>query len=313
MLYPLKLNPLFKQRLWGGNRLARVLGLTVPPGPPTGELWAVSDHPAGQSLIANGPFCGKTLGEITELYPQELLGRENCPGRFPLLLKILDAGARLSVQVHPDDCYASQYEQDNGKTEMWYILQAGPRAEIVYGLRSGVTAGHLLRSLRAGTVEQLLNRVKVKAGDVFFIPAGLVHALGEDILAAEVQQNSDITYRLYDYGRVDENGLPRELHIAKALAVVNCRLHPGPYTLGKPFRCDKFAVDLLRVDNCTVCHKLIHGLEICLVLQGSGQVLTRPKLELRAGDALVLPACLKTIILKGQMQLLRTRLNPGLS
>ncbi len=310
MLYPLKLEPLFKQRLWGGNKLSGMLGLALPPGPPIGELWAVADHPAGQSLVANGPLAGVSLGEITALYPQELLGKESSPGRFPLLIKLLDAGASLSVQVHPDDLFAAEHEQDDGKTEMWYILQAGPQAEIVHGLKPGATAGRLLRSLRTGTAEKFLNRVKAKAGDVFFIPAGLVHALGEDILAAEVQQNSDITYRMYDYGRVDVNGMPRELHIAKALSVVNCRLHPGSGGLRLPFRCDKFTVDLLTVDNCTVCHKLTQGLEIYLVLQGCGQILTRPKLELTPGDAMVLPACLKTVMLKGDIRILRTHLSP---
>ena len=305
VLYPLKLKPLFKERIWGGRKLAEVFGCDLPAGAPIGEMWAAADHPNGMSLIQNGPFSGKTLGEILRQYPKELVGKDNEASRFPLMVKILDTGSNLSVQVHPDDTYASIHEKDMGKNEMWYIIQAGPDAEIIYGLKPGVTRAEFIRAIQSGSLEECLHKVKVKSGDVFYIPPGLVHAMGKDVLAAEVQQTSDITYRIYDYGRLDKNGSSRELHIHKALDVINYSSTYEQTTLTKPFECPMFRVDLLSVKNETIAYDLNGELEILLVLAGQGRIKSE---EIKAGDAWILPTSLKIVNLTGNFKILRSRL-----
>ncbi|RLT38680.1 MAG: AI-2E family transporter [Chloroflexi bacterium] len=222
--YPLQFTPLFKDYLWGGRTLETVLGRTLPAGK-VAESWEIAAHPNGQTRIAAGPLTGQTLSSVQQMWGEKLLGSRNRQfvesGRFPLLIKLLDANDWLSVQVHPDDAYALAHEGEYGKTEMWVVLHAQPGAELIYGLKAGVTHAQFAQAVDEKRVEELLHRVAVGKGDVVFVPAGTVHALGPGIVVAEIQQNSDATYRIYDWGRTGTDGRPRPLHVDKALEVID--------------------------------------------------------------------------------------------
>lgn len=213
---PLFLEPIFQERIWGGTKLKELYHYDIPSAK-TGECWAIAAHPNGQSTIKNGELAGLTMGELWE-NKRELFG--NLSGdRFPLLTKIIDANEPLSVQVHPDDRFAQEFEYGElGKTECWYIIDCVEGAEIIYG-HHAQTKEEFSRMMSAGEWDQLLRKVKVKPGDFFFVPSGTIHAIGAGILILETQQNSDTTYRVYDYGRKDSKGQTRELHVEKALAV----------------------------------------------------------------------------------------------
>ena len=222
-LYPMKFLPLFKNKVWGGNKIAS-LGFDYSPLPNCGELWALSSVEGNESVIANGFLADNTINEAIEIYMGELVGEKNYDhfgAQFPLLIKLIDANDKLSIQVHPDDRLARQRGMENGKTEMWYILEAAEGAEIVDGFVRKTTPETYKQHLADGTLEELLHIEQPQAGDVFFIPAGRVHALGSGILLAEIQQNSDCTYRIYDYNRPDTNGQLRELHTVEALDAID--------------------------------------------------------------------------------------------
>ena len=229
-LTPLQFTPIFKAALWGGTRLRPMLG-AAPAAEATGEAWLLSDYGADASVVANGPFAGTTLRQLMLEAPERLLGRPaEASGRFPLLLKIIDARRPLSVQVHPTDAQARVHEPDGpgrGKTEAWVVLEADADARVYAGLEPGVTPDLLRRSIARGDVEQFLYAHSPQPGDTFFLKAGTVHAIGGGLVIFEVQQTSDITYRLYDWGRLDPaTGQPRELHIEKGLACVDYTIGP---------------------------------------------------------------------------------------
>lgn len=227
-LYPLVFAPVFQERVWGGRALARFYPGALPPGR-IGESWVLSDHPAGRTRVARGPLEGATLADLRAAYGPQFLGTAGlCPrtGRFSLLIKLLDAQDDLSVQVHPADEDPILPPGEAGKTEMWLVLHAEPGARIVHGLRPGTTPDAFAAALARGAVEECLHTVPVQAGDVVFIPAGTVHALGRGLVVAEVQQSSDVVYRVYDYGRLGLDGKPRPLHVQEALAVT--RYAPPP-------------------------------------------------------------------------------------
>lgn len=222
-LYPMKFLPLFKQKIWGGNKI-KTLGFDYAPLPNCGELWALSGVEGHESVVDNGFLKGNHINEVLEIYMGELIGEQNFDRfgtEFPLLVKLIDATDRLSIQVHPDDRVAQRRGMENGKTEMWYILEAGGDSQIVDGFERPVTPDEYRSFLDAGLVERILHVEHPQRGDVFFIPAGRVHAIGRDILLAEIQQNSDCTYRLYDYNRPDENGRLRPLHTDEALDAID--------------------------------------------------------------------------------------------
>ena len=224
MIAPLLLQPAGKDYLWGGLRLKEEFGKNLPLNP-LAETWECSTHPDGPSRVLGGEFDGKTLNEVLCLHPEYIGGKyRNENGELPILIKFIDAAASLSVQVHPDDAYAAMYENGSrGKTEMWYIMDAEPDAAIFYGFKHPVEAETVKTALAEGTLEKYMNLVNVKRGDVIYIPAGVVHAIGKGILVAEIQESSNLTYRLYDYNRRDSKGNLRELHIDKALAVSNLK------------------------------------------------------------------------------------------
>src|ERR1017187_10153589 len=223
-LYPLRFAPIYEYRLWGGRRLADLLSAPLPGKGPIGEAWILSDRDDHMSHVANGPLSGWTIGQVGEQFPEQLLGNlaHRFP-RFPLLLKFLDAQEMLSVQVHPSDAHKDLLPAgETGKTEAWVVLEAGTESRIYAGLKPGTTADDLRLALANGAVADQLVCITPKPADGVFIPAGTVHALGGDIMVFEVQQNSDVTFRLFDWGHVDANtGQPRALQVEQALACID--------------------------------------------------------------------------------------------
>ena len=222
-LYPLKFLPLYKNVIWGGNRL-KEYGFNYDPLPNCGELWVLSSVEGHESVVANGFLADNTLNEAIEIYMGDLVGDKvfNRFGtEFPLLFKVIDAAQDLSIQVHPDDALAQRRGMPCGKTEMWYVMQADPGARLVSGFRHDTTPQEYSDALQAGHLEDLLHSEQPAPGDVYFIPAGRVHALGRGLMVAEIQQSSDCTYRIYDYNRVDSNGRRRQLHTAEAMDAID--------------------------------------------------------------------------------------------
>ncbi len=209
------LKPVFQEKIWGGSRLKSVFGFDIP-NDKIGEDWAISAHPHGVSVVENGEFKGQKLDDLWKEH-KELFGHPTEPV-FPLLIKILDAEDELSVQVHPDDAYGMKHEGELGKTECWYIIDAEPGAEIIYG-HHAKTREELAEMIKEGRWDDLLKKVPVKKGDFFYVPSGTIHAIGKGIMILETQQSSDTTYRVYDYDRKDASGQKRELHIQQSIDV----------------------------------------------------------------------------------------------
>jgi mannose-6-phosphate isomerase len=221
MLPLLTFEPLLKERVWGGNRLAELFGKPVPAGARIGESWEVTDRPEGVSIIASGPLAGRTLRWLMEEHGPELLGRPVQPGeRFPWLVKLLDAREDLSLQVHPPAHLAAQLRGEP-KTEMWYVADASPEATLHVGLKQGVTKSEFETRTADGSVAACFHQHRVRQGDVMFVPSGRVHALGGGMVVFEIQQNSDTTYRVFDWNRVGLDGKPRELHLSQAMASID--------------------------------------------------------------------------------------------
>ena len=222
MLYPIVFRPIFKDRIWGGRELERLFGKDIPASTPIGESWEISDRPGDESVIVNGELAGKNLRWLMENHAAEILGRAKpaAAGRFPLLCKILDARDKLSLQVHPPAGKAAELKGEP-KTEMWFIVDAAPGAELFVGLKQGVTRAEFEKKIADGTVADCFHRVPVSAGDTMFLPSGRVHAIGAGLVIFEIQQNSDTTYRVFDWNRTGLDGKPRELHIAQSLASID--------------------------------------------------------------------------------------------
>ncbi len=226
-LYPIRFRPVLKETMWGGNALKERFRKKAAAGALIGESWEITGMTDDSSMVANGYLKGNTLEEIAEVYMDELLGEsvyDRYGTEFPLLIKIIDANDRLSIQVHPDDRLAEERHHAWGKTEMWYVIDAKPGAVIYTGFRKKITSEEYLERLAAKTLEETINVTPVRAGDAFFIPAGMVHAIGAGVLLAEIQQTSDVTYRIYDWDRTDASGKPREMHTALALDAINFNL-----------------------------------------------------------------------------------------
>jgi mannose-6-phosphate isomerase len=216
---PIYFKPLMMERVWGGNRLGRLFGKLIPAGQTIGESWELCDRPEAQSVVDGGRFDGLTLRQLMEAHPRELLGALPETQRFPLLLKYVDAGDRLSVQVHPDDAGAARYN-DLGKSECWVIVRAEPGAALVRGLKPGTTRAQFEAAIAANRCGELLHVFEPRVGDVVALPPGMVHAIGAGLVIAELQQNSDLTFRIFDYNRPGLDGKPRKLHIQEALDAI---------------------------------------------------------------------------------------------
>jgi mannose-6-phosphate isomerase len=255
-LTPLRFEPIFRSALWGGSRLRPLFGV-APSAEPTGEAWVLSDHGDAHSVVAAGPLAGTTLRQLLDRAPERILGRGRAVnGRFPLLLKFIHAHQPLSVQVHPTDARARELEGPAavGKTEAWVVLEADPTARVYAGLQPGVTADQLRRAVHRGGIEDLLYATAPDPGDSFFLRAGTVHAIGGGLVLFEVQQTSDLTYRLHDWGRTDpKTGKPRELNVDKGLACVDHDLGPcRPFRPTTEFRGRPRLVPLAECDYFTL-------------------------------------------------------------
>ena len=309
MLYPLTFHPIFKERVWGGRNLERLYAKPLPPKVPIGESWEITDRPEGVSEIANGPLAGKNLRWLMEHHAAELLGpaRPAAAGRFPLLVKILDAQDMLSLQVHPPAALAASLGGEP-KTEMWYVADATPGAWVYVGLQRGVTRDEFTRRVHDGTVAQCFHRHSVRTGDAMFLPSGRVHALGAGSVIFEIQQNSDTTYRVFDWNRVGLDGQPRELHLKDALASIDFSdfeppLIPnglaatnGATSAAKAsvlVRDPLFEVVLRRESANWRGHRAQPGLTILAVLTGGLSATAGGQtVELRPGQFCLLPAAL---------------------
>ena len=306
-LYPLKLKPVLKDAVWAGKRLASEFGKCDNPNRKIAESWELTVHNNGVNIIENGEFAGKTLEDLFKLTSGSMISTEYNSDKFPLLIKFIDAEQDLSVQVHPNDKYAATVEggRESGKTEMWYVIDAKPGSKIVYGLNGDYTREQLQDFIDRGRFEDCLNYVDAKPGDVFFIPAGLIHAIGAEILIAEIQQNSDATYRLYDYNRFDSNGKPRELHIQKALDV--CIKTKTEYNRPERkhrdrdieilYNCEYFEVMRADLESCNRIN-INMGSEVnfrsfrsVICLDGEGEIVHEKNIyKIKKGDSYFLPA-----------------------
>lgn len=308
----LKLKPTCKDYLWGGNRLATEYGIEYD-GDILAEAWMLSCHPDGPSRIVNGPYAGKSLDEYIKAEGKGVLGNHCRRFRdFPILTKFIDAKQNLSIQVHPDNRYALQNEGQYGKTEMWYIMDAKEGAYLYYGFQTEITKEEFEKRIQEDTLLEVLNAVPVQKGDVLFIEAGTIHAIGQDILIAEIQQNSNVTYRVYDYGRVGKDGKKRDLHIEKALAVTKrVPLVRGNGSYPHVADCDYFTVDKLNLDG-----KMMKKMEgtvtqdsfvSILMLDGEGKISCQDEtVTFKKGDSIFLSAGSGTYQIEGSCDALIT-------
>lgn len=308
----LKLNPSCKDYLWGGHRLADEYGIEYEKDI-LAEAWVLSCHPDGPSTIVNGQNQGKTLAEYIQKNGNQVLGR-NCRRfrDFPILIKFIDANQNLSVQVHPGNRYALENEHQYGKTEMWYVMDAGENAFLYYGFKREVSKEEFAQRIKEDTLLEVLNAVPVQKGDVLFIESGTIHAIGANILIAEIQQNSNVTYRVYDYGRVGKDGKKRDLHIEKALAVTNCVpiLRSGksyPHVAD----CDYFTVDKLNLDGNVM--RKVEGVVgedsfvSILIMNGNGTIMCDGEtVDYQKGDSFFMPAGSGTYTVEGSCDALIT-------
>ncbi len=319
---PFLLKPAAKDYLWGGSRLNDDFSKGIAMEP-LAETWECSTHPDGLSLAADGCFAGRTLAEILKEHPEYLGTHPDAENGFPILIKLIDAKKDLSVQVHPDDAYAMEHEHgQHGKTEMWYVLDAAPGAELVYGLQYDVDRSLMRKSIEEGTVERFLQKVPIKKDDVFYIEAGKIHAILAGALVAEIQENSNLTYRLYDYNRTDKNGKKRELHIDKALAVADLKGSSRPrqplrvlkYRRGCAMellcRCRYFEVYRMLI-NTERCRELVDyradstSFHVLLCIGGCGCLLwDGGEIRFFKGDCIFVPADSVEVKLHGRAQLL---------
>lgn len=305
MTSPIFLEPVFKERIWGGERLKEVFNYEISSE--IGECWGISAHPHGPCKVLNGPYKGQTLDQIWELHP-ELFGHQETT-EFPLLTKILDAKTDLSVQVHPNDEQAKAMEKvPFGKTECWYIIDAEPGAEIVYGHHSQ-TAEEFRERVKACEWDELLRKIKVKPGDFFYVPSGTIHAIGGGILILETQQSSDVTYRVYDYGRKDADGNERELHIEQSIAVTTFPHQDPQLEFNKVTFQDAVVTQLISESNFTVYDVNLNGnvtaklgkpFLLISVLKGEGDIQIQEKMfSYKKGDHFILPATVKDFTITG--------------
>lgn len=311
MLYPLQFKPLLRQYIWGGRRLSSLLGKPLGEGDNYAESWEVVDHHDGQSVVQNGPLAGKTLGEIVREHGASLFGKHGQRDKFPLLFKFLDCNRNLSVQVHPDDARAALLTPpDLGKTEAWVILAAEPGSMLFAGLKRGFDRHALAREIARGTTELCLHKLEPHVGDCVFIPAGTVHALGEGLVVAEIQQASNTTYRLFDWNRVDKDGQPRPLHVEAGLEAIDYDRGPVyPQTplpvseqVERLVECDKFVLERWQPAGSMALSD-DDRFHLLAVLAGEVQ-LEHPALSgsLHGGDTVLVPACCSDLRLNGDAQ-----------
>ncbi len=311
---PILLAPAGKDYLWGGERLKEEYHKDFPELTPLAETWECSTHPDGVSIVASGEYAGRSLADVLEKHPEWLGTHPNVVNGLPVLVKLIDADKDLSIQVHPDDAYAREHEAQAGKTEMWYVLEAQEDASLVYGFSHDIEKEEVLAGIEAGTIVNHLNTVKVKKDDVFMLYPGTVHAIGRGILLAEVQQCSNVTYRLFDYDRVDKNGQKRPLHVEKALEVLNRKeqayvrpkMHITRFMKGSACeslcRCEYFQVDRVLVSSQYGGIVENTSFQIFLIISGKMCI---DGLDVKKGDCVFLPAGYGQCTVNGKGALLK--------
>lgn len=312
--YPLQFEPILKERIWGGEKLKTVLHKPIT-SINTGESWELSAVEGDVSVVANGEWKGKLLTAIINDAPDEILGtavHARCGKQFPLLFKYLDASKDLSIQVHPNDELAKKRHNSFGKTEMWYIMQADEDARIIVGFKEKSNANAYLENLKNKTLLAILDDVKVKQGDVFFLETGTVHAIGAGLVVAEIQQTSDITYRLYDFDRTDANGNSRELHVDLALEAINYSKVETKKEYSKNINdsneiveCPYFTTNFIPLDGVISVSKSGKTFTVYMCTAGTFELeYQHSKSQYRKGDTVLIPAAMNAFILNGKASIL---------
>lgn len=310
-LYPLKFKPVFKDKIWGGDKLKSVMGLDYSPLPNCGEAWMLSGVGGSPSIVSNGFLEGNELNELLEIYMYDLVGDEvydKFGNEFPVLIKLIDANDWLSIQVHPDDELAAIRKIGRGKTEMWYVINADENAQLISGFKKAISKGEYVHLLKNNQLTEVLNFEQVEAGDVFFMPAGRVHSLGPGILLAEIQETSDITYRIYDWDRTDSTGNHRDLHIEDALDAIDFQAHNTYKTdyLRQPDksvnleRCEHFTVNLIQLGKHALekDYSALDSFVALLCVEGNGFVQHDSKrYPYRKGELILIPAIMQGLLI----------------
>ena len=313
-LYPLQFDPILKERIWGGEKLQSILNKPIK-SEITGESWELSAVEGDVSVIANGHLKGKSLTTLINEFPDELLGtaiHKRFGKQFPLLFKYLDAKEDLSIQVHPNDALAKKRHNSFGKTEMWYVMQADPKARIIVGFKEKSSPEQYLQSLKDKNILSILNAVEAKQGDVFFLETGTVHAIGAGLVIAEIQQTSDITYRIYDFDRKDAKGNTRELHVDLALDAINYGTTDTQKQYAKiknqsnvMVDCPYFTTNLIPLDGTVKVQKNGDCFTVYMCVDGNFSIESDGKtFDYKKGDTILIPAALKTLTLSGNASVL---------
>lgn len=311
MLYPLKFKTIFKDKIWGGQKIKSYLGKDFSPLPNCGETWEISGVKSDVSVIANGPLSGTSLADLLVSEKENLVGKsvyKRFGNEFPLLIKFIDANDDLSIQVHPDDELAKKRHNSFGKTEMWYVIQADEGATLISGFNQEVDKALYLEKFNSGHLTDILNKEEVKADDVFFLPAGRVHTIGKGLLIAEIQQTSDITYRIYDFDRVDDKGNKRELHVEDALDAIDYNHYDEYKTAYQPKKnhavelvdCPYFTTNVLDCNqNTQRDYGVLDSFVIHICLAGS-YILKygAEELPVNMGDCVLIPATMQQVVLE---------------
>ncbi|MBE6049908.1 MAG: mannose-6-phosphate isomerase, class I [Clostridium sp.] len=308
-MYPIKFDNIYYKKIWGGRDLESFRD-NLPDGD-IGESWDIACHPNGTGVVSNGPLKGKNLLELCEEYGEELVGSKFNHKKFPLLVKLINSKGKLSVQVHPNDEYAKRVENESGKTEAWYVVDAKPGAKIVVGTKK-CNKELFKKAIDEGKTEEFLNIIEVKKGDCFLIRSGLIHAICEGLIIAEIQQNCDITYRLYDYGR------PRELHIEKALEAIDFNLEAinenknkleefENYNKTTLCKCDYFTIEKFEVKDEVESRSSNECFYILTCVDGNGELFSEEEtLKINKGDSILIPSSLGKYKVKGKMTILKS-------
>lgn len=321
-LYPLKFETIFKDKIWGGNKIQSVLGKDYGNLPNCGETWEISGVEGNISIVSEGDLAGLDLKTLIDQFKGKLVGEkiyERFGNEFPLLIKFIDANADLSIQVHPDDELAKKRHNSFGKTEMWYVMQADENATLITGFNQLVDREKYLTHFNNGSLSDILNVEKVQTDDVYFLPAGRVHTIGKGLLIAEIQQTSDITYRIYDFDRVDSEGHKRALHTEEALDAIDYNFYDQyktPYSdmknqASKLADCQYFRTNKLNLDQPIARdHRLLDSFVIYICLAGKGKIIVKNGVEynIRMGDSILIPANIKelNILPESNLKMLET-------
>ncbi|TWJ02327.1 mannose-6-phosphate isomerase [Mucilaginibacter frigoritolerans] len=310
-LYPLKFKTIYKDKIWGGQKIKTYLHKDFGSLPNCGETWEISGVKSDVSVVADGALAGESLADLLEKYQDELVGKkvyDHFGNIFPLLIKFIDANEDLSIQVHPDDELAKKRHNSFGKTEMWYVIEADPGSTLIAGFNKELTQQEYLNKFNSGHLTDVLNKEDVKAGDVFFLPAGRVHTIGKGLLIAEIQQTSDITYRIYDFDRVDDKGNKRELHTEEALAAIDYKHYSEYKTQYQPEKdkavhlvsCPYFTTNLLDFTHGTTKdYSSLDSFVIYVCVEGEFTVKhNNDAYPVKMGDCILLPKSINKVELE---------------